>query len=147
MALGIAVVVLLGATYANVLTRAANVISGGASSSGVAAGAPLDDPQGAIMLLPAFQVGVYLAIWVAAFLAVGWRRFLAGLALLELSQMATLVALHVLASHSGLTPHVRDVRAWAVVGPILVVAAVVNVHAMLRRPAHATAAAGGGAGV
>ncbi len=42
-------------------------------------GAPLDDPQGAIAFLPAFQIGLYLALWVAAFVAVGWRRFLAGL--------------------------------------------------------------------
>ncbi len=46
-----------------------------------------------------------------------------GLALLELTQMAAFVALHLLASHSGITPHVRDVRAWAVVGPLLVVVA------------------------
>jgi hypothetical protein len=86
-----------------------------------------------------------MALWVAAFVAVGWRRFLTGLALLELIQMATLVALHVLASHSGLTPHVRDVRAWAVVGPLLVVVAVVNFDRLLRRPTPAAAAAGGGA--
>ena len=30
------------------------------------AGIPLDDPQGAIAFLPAFQVGLYLALWVAA---------------------------------------------------------------------------------
>ena len=30
---------------------------------------PLDDPQGAIAFLPAFQVGLYLALWVAAFVA------------------------------------------------------------------------------
>jgi len=53
--------------------------------------------------------------------------------------------LHVLASHSGLTPHVRDVRAWAVVGPLLVVVAVVNFDRLLRRPTPAAAAAGGGA--
>ena len=91
------------------------------------AGAPLDDPQGAIAFLPAFQVGLYLALWVAAFVAVGWRRFLAGLAVLELTQTAGLLALHALASHSGLTAHVRDVRGWAVAGPVLIVAAVVNV--------------------
>ena len=91
------------------------------------AGAPLDDPQGAIALLPAFQIGLYLALWVAAFVAVGWRRFLAGLAVLELTQTAGLLALHALASHSGLTAHVRDVRGWAVAGPLLIVAAVVNV--------------------
>ncbi len=91
------------------------------------AGAPLDDPQGAIALLPAFQVGLYLALWVAAFVAVGWRRFLAGLAVLGLTQTAGLLALHALASHSGLTAHVRDVRGWAVAGPVLIFAAVVNV--------------------
>ena len=91
------------------------------------AGAPLDDPQGAIAFLPAFQVGLYLALWVAAFIAVGWRRFLAGLAVLGLTQTAGLLALHALASHAGLTAHVRDVRGWAVAGPVLIFAAVVNV--------------------
>lgn len=91
------------------------------------AGAPLDDPQGAIALLPAFQIGLYLALWVAAFVAVGWRRFLAGLAILALTQTAGLLALSALASHSGLTAHVRDVRGWAVAGPVLIFAAVVNV--------------------
>ena len=81
------------------------------------AGAPLDDPQGAIAFLPAFQVGLYLALSVAAFVAVGWRRFLAGLAVLALTQTAGLLALHALATHSGLTAHVRDVRGWAVAGP------------------------------
>jgi len=91
------------------------------------AGAPLDDPQGAIALLPAFQVGLYLALWVAAFVAVGWRRFLVGLAVLELTQAAGLLALYTLASHSGLTAHVRDIRGWAVAAPVLIFAVVVNV--------------------
>ena len=88
---------------------------------------PLDNPQGAIALLPAFQVGLYLALWVAAFVAVGWRRVLAGLAVFGLTQTAGLVAPHALASHSGLTAKVRDVRGWAVAGPVLIFAAVVNV--------------------
>jgi hypothetical protein len=91
------------------------------------AAAPLDDPQGAIALLPAFQVGLYLALWAAAFVAAGWRRFLAGLAVLGLTQEAGLLALHALASHSGLTAHVRDVRGWAVAAPVLIFAAVVTV--------------------
>lgn len=90
-------------------------------------GAPLDDPQGAIAFLPAFQAGLYLALWVAAFVAVGWKRFLAGFAILGLTQTAGLLALHVLATHSGLTTHVRDVRGWAVAGPVLIFAAVVNI--------------------
>jgi exosortase/archaeosortase family protein len=91
------------------------------------AGAPLDDPQGAIALLPAFQVGLYLALWVAAFGATSWKRFLAGIAVLGLTQTAGLLALHALASHAGVTAHVRDVRGWAVAGPVLIFAAVVNV--------------------
>jgi hypothetical protein len=91
------------------------------------AGAPLDDPQGAIAFLPVFQVGLYLALWVAAFVALGWKRFLAGLAALELTQMAGLLALHALTTHSGLTAHVPEVRGWAIAGPLLIVTAVANV--------------------
>ena len=92
------------------------------------AGAPLEDPQGAIALLPAFQIGLYLALWVAAFGAsdTNWKRLLAGIALLGLSQTAGLLAMHTVASH-GLAAHVRDVRGWAVAGPVLIFAAVVNV--------------------
>jgi exosortase/archaeosortase family protein len=110
---GVLFILLLGSVYTRVVTYPAHT--------------PLDDPQGAIALLPAFQVGLYLALWVAAFTAVGWRRFLAGLALLGLTQTAGLLALHALATHSGLTANVRDVRGWAVAGPVLIFAAVVNI--------------------
>jgi exosortase/archaeosortase family protein len=110
---GVAFVQLAGPLYTRIVTYPA--------------GAPLNDPQGAIALLPAFQVGLYLALWVAAFVSVGWSRFLAGLAVLGLTQTAGLVALHELASHSDLTASVRDVRGWAVAGPVLIFAAVVHV--------------------
>jgi exosortase/archaeosortase family protein len=110
---GVAFIYFLGPSYTRIVTYPV--------------GAPSDDPQGAIALLPAFQIGLYLALWVAAFVAAGWRRFVAGLAILELSQTAALLALHALANHPGLTAHVRDVRGWAVAGPLLIVAAVVNV--------------------
>lgn len=110
---GIAFFYLLGPFYTRIVTYPA--------------GAPLDDPQGAIALLPAFQIGLYLALWVAAFVTAGWRRFLAGFAVLALTQTAGLLALHALASHSGLTARVTDIRGWAVAGPLLIVAAVVNV--------------------
>jgi exosortase/archaeosortase family protein len=110
---GVLFVTLLGPFYTRIVTYPT--------------GAPLDDPQGAIALLPAFQIGLYLGVWVAAFAAVGWRRFLSGLAALGLSQTAGLLALHALASHAGLTAHVRDVRGWAVAGPLLIVTVVVNV--------------------
>jgi exosortase/archaeosortase family protein len=88
------------------------------------AGAALPDPQGAIAFLPAFQVGLYLALWAAAFAAVAWKRVLAGLAVLGLTQAAGLFALATLATHAGLTAHVRDIRGWAIAGPVLIFAAV-----------------------
>jgi len=102
-----------GPVYTRLVTRLASL--------------PLDDPQGAIAFLPAFQVGLYLALWIAACFAVGWRLFVAGLSALALTQVAGLLALHSLVAHTGLTPHVRDVRGWAVAGPLLIVAAVVSV--------------------
>lgn len=112
-ALGGVLVYVLGAPYARALTAV------------FAAGTPLEDPQGAIALLPAFQVGLYVALVVAAFVVFKWRPFVTGLALLGLSQIAVFAALHVLVRHAGLMPHVRDVRAWALAGPLLVVAAMV----------------------
>jgi exosortase/archaeosortase family protein len=113
VAVGVLFVLLLGPFYTRAITYQA--------------GAPLDDPQGAIALLPAFQIALYLALWAAAFVAAGWRRFLGGFAILGLTQTAGLLALHALAAHSGLTAHVRDVRGWAVAGPVLIFAAMVNV--------------------
>jgi exosortase/archaeosortase family protein len=121
-ALGYALVgVLVGVLFVNVL--------GPFYTSAVTypAGAPLDDSQGAIALLPAFQVGLYLALWVAAYSAVGWKPFLAGLAILGLTQTTGLLALHALANHSALTARVADVRGWAVAGPLLIVATVAKV--------------------
>jgi exosortase/archaeosortase family protein len=90
------------------------------------AGATLDDPQGAIALLPAFQIGLFLALWVAAFIDAGWKRVLAGLGLLALTQTAGLLALDALGTHAGLMASVRDIRGWAVVAPVLVLLVVTN---------------------
>jgi exosortase/archaeosortase family protein len=111
--LGSACVYLLGASYTRALTAV------------FAAGGPLEDPQGALALLPAFQIGLYVALVVAGFAAFRWRLFVIGLALLGVSQVVFLAALHVLVRHAGFVPHVRDVRAWALVAPILVVLAMV----------------------
>jgi exosortase/archaeosortase family protein len=113
---GVMFVQLLGPLYASAVTYAIGV--------------PPSDPQGAIAFLPAFQVGLFLALWVAAFMgyrAAGWRRFLAGLAVLEVTQVAGLLALQTIAAHSHIAVHVRDIRGWAVAGPFVIVAAVVNV--------------------
>ena len=87
---------------------------------------PLYDPQGALAFLPAFQFGLYVALSVAAFVALDWRPFAAGLALLGLSQIAGFALLEVAAAQAAFLPHVRDVRAWALAGPLLVVMAMVT---------------------
>ncbi len=86
-----------------------------------------DDAQGALMFLPAFQFGLFLALWVAAFVPNGWTRFLCGASLLAAIQIAVAGGVQLLASHAGVTPLVRDVRAWALLGPALIIATVVNV--------------------
>jgi exosortase/archaeosortase family protein len=108
---GVLFVVLMGGAYTALVTPRGTA-------------AP-DDPQGAVAFLPAFQVGFYLALWVATFLAARWTRFAAGLVILVLSQVAGLFALHVLAV-AGLAAHVRDVRAYAVAVPVVIFAAVVS---------------------
>lgn len=113
-AVGAAIVYLVGPLYARTL------------ASAFAGGAPLEDPQGALAFLPAFQVGLYVALSVAACLVFDWRRLLAGLGLLGLSQIALFAALHVVIRHAGVVPHVRDVRAWALAGPLLIVVAMVT---------------------
>ena len=75
--------------------------------------ATFDDPQGAIALLPAFQVGLYVALVAAAFTALTWQRFVAGLALLVVSQAVVYAALPFVVRHAGFMLHVRDIRAWA----------------------------------
>jgi exosortase/archaeosortase family protein len=85
------------------------------------------DPQGAIHFLPAFQFGLFLALWVAAFAACGWARFLCAAGVLAAVQVTVSATVPYLAAHAGIFPLLRDVRAWAIVGPALVIAAVVKV--------------------
>ena len=111
---GVLFVVLLGRPYTHALAAA------------FAGSAPLQDPQGAIMFLPAFQLGLFVALFVAWSLAPDWRVLAVGLAGLGLSHVAVFAALHFAAGHGGLAPHVRDVRAWALAGPLLAAAAMVT---------------------
>jgi len=107
LALGLAVVYVLGPLYTRAL------------SATFAASTSFDDPQGAIALLPTFQVGLYVALSVAAVTALTWRLFATGLSLLVLSHVAVFAGMAFVLRHAGLMPHVRDIRAWALAGPIL----------------------------
>jgi exosortase/archaeosortase family protein len=115
LAIAIAFVRLLGAPYTHAILWFKT------------AALAIDDSQGALMFLPAFQFGLFLALWVAAFVPSGWTRFLCGASLLAAIQIAVAGGVQLLVAHAGVAPLVRDVRAWALLGPVLIIAAVVNV--------------------
>jgi hypothetical protein len=107
-AAGIAVAVLLGPWYSRVLM----------STSWTS---PPPDPQGALAFLPAFQMALYVALALTAFTRIHSRLLMAGAAFLALSQVLFFSALHLAAHHAGVMVHVRDIRAWAVAGPLLLI--------------------------
>jgi exosortase/archaeosortase family protein len=116
-AAGVVFVYFAGPSYTRELTSVTSAIAGAT---------PHGDSQGAIAFLPSFQVGLYLALIVAAFGALRWRPLAAGLGLLALSQVALFAVLQFVGDHAGLIPHVRDVRAWAVAGPLVVLMVVMT---------------------
>jgi exosortase/archaeosortase family protein len=108
---GVAAVYLLGPLYTQLV---------------ISAGVPVSDPQGAIVFLPAFQAGLYLALSIAAFGALEWKPLAMGFGVLALTQISGLFMLDLIAE-SGVSAHVRDIRGWAVAGPVLITAVVANV--------------------
>ncbi len=113
--------ILLGATFVYLFGWS----YGEALSSTVGSAAALADPQEAIALLPGFQIGLYFALCAVLFSVDYWRVIAAGAAVLALTQIAVFQGLGVAARDGLFAPQVRDVRAWAIVGPILIVAAMV----------------------
>jgi exosortase/archaeosortase family protein len=116
---GIAVMLVLGDPYAALLRRL------------FAPGNGFDDPQGAVTMLAPFQVGLFIALCAAVLRPWRWRPILGGFALIGASHVVLFAGLRFLAEHD-LTPHVRDIRAWAVVFPPIVIAAVMS-HGQPRR--------------
>ena len=118
LSVGVVVAALAGRAITRVMTAAAERLS-----SLVHASHPLElaDPQGALALLPAYQIGLMLALWIAAFTRPDWRRVGLSCLLLGLTQLALLLVLGELASHIGIEPHARDLRAWAVALPPLII--------------------------
>ena len=91
----------------------------------VAAAVPVADTQGAVGFAPVFQVGLYAGLLMAGPGLRPWRRVLVGAGVLLILQVAFIGGLHLLAQ-GGVTPHIREVRGWAVALPLvtfLVVAA------------------------
>jgi exosortase/archaeosortase family protein len=89
------------------------------------------DPQSALMLLPAFQIALLGALWIAWRAPIGWRSLAVALAVLAMSQIALWVAWHATAGLVDAGALVPPVRAWAVVVPALLLL-VMERHARAR---------------
>ena len=79
------------------------------------------DEQGATAILPAFQIGLFAALWVAVAGGTAWRRAVLGFAVLVASQVLIAVPVGELAHHYGFDPHVGLIRASAIALPVAVV--------------------------
>jgi exosortase/archaeosortase family protein len=84
-------------------------------------GAALADRQGALRMLPAYQLALLPALWLAARPGVPGRRLAWGLGLLAAAQVLLGVAAD-LAHRRGAPVHPVLIRAWAVAGPLLALA-------------------------
>ena len=116
LALALGAVAAFGA--APVLGAVVGWAAGGLQALAGHAGHTFGDDQGAWAILPAFQVGLFTALWIAV--AGGgrpWRRALAGLGGVVLAQAALGVPVGELAHHYGFDPHVGLLRGWALALP------------------------------
>ena len=120
-----AVAVALGAVAAFAAAPVLGLVGGavgGLQSLAGHAGHAFTDAQGAWAILPAFQAGLFTALWVAV--AGGgrsWRRALAGLGAVVVAQAVLGVPVDELAHHYGFDPHVGLLRGWALALPAVAV--------------------------
>ena len=116
-----AVAVALGAVAAFAAAPVLGVVGGavgGLQSLAGHAGHAFADDQGAWAILPAFQVGLFAALWIAV--AGGgrsWRRALLGLGAVVVVQSLFGLPVDELAHHYGFDPHVGLLRGWALALP------------------------------
>ena len=76
------------------------------------------DRQGALALLPAFQVGLVTGLWYVLTGGRGFRRLGIGLAVLFCTQLAFLAVLGTASAWLDVAPHALVVRAWALGVPL-----------------------------
>jgi exosortase/archaeosortase family protein len=124
-AAGLGLAVLGGAVYTRALLWAAGAVRVLAAHTLTRLSWP-DDEQGALWLLPAYQIGLLVALWLAGGTSRPRpishpRRLALALVGLMLSQLLLLVVWGETAAHLGYAPHALAVRAWAVAGPLLAV--------------------------
>ena len=100
------------------------LVGGGVASVQAAAGHAghlFADEQGAAAILPAFQIGLFTALWVAVAGRGEWRGAALGVGVLVGTQAVLALQAGELAHHYGFDPHVGLIRAWAVALPVFLV--------------------------
>jgi S-adenosylmethionine decarboxylase len=75
--------------------------------------------QGALALLPVYQFGLAVGLWIAMTGGAEALRFARALAWLAVSQVVLLAAIGLYSQHFGAWPHALMIRAWAVGVPVL----------------------------
>lgn len=129
--------VLVGAAMA--WTPALEAAVAGAAAAVGHAGHDFTDPQGALRILPAYQLGLLVALWLAGPRTSGRRRLAIALVALAASQALLLAGLGEFFQHLGVRLHTSLMRAWAIVAPVAVALALERPFPALR-PADARAA-------
>ncbi len=81
---------------------------------------PFLDPQGALALLPSFQLALFLALWIAAGQGIARTTLAFGWILLVGSHVGIAWSLNAPAVPLLLADAVNAIRAWAVGGPALI---------------------------
>jgi exosortase/archaeosortase family protein len=87
---------------------------------------PIDDPQQAIASLPVFQGALYLALSVAMGSSRRWQALLGGFAVLTITQLLGTFVVQAIAD-TGYSLAVREVRGWAILAPLIIVAVISHV--------------------
>ena len=77
------------------------------------------DVQGAVALLPVYQVALLLAMVGAFGRPIRWRPLLVALGVLATSQVLLLVGLGEVEAHAAVYPHALVLRGWAVILPVV----------------------------
>ena len=76
------------------------------------------DDQGAWLLVPTFQLGLFAALWAAFGGRRGWPRAPLGLGALALAQAVLAIPVGEFAWHYGFNPHAGLIRGWALAAPV-----------------------------
>jgi exosortase/archaeosortase family protein len=117
-AVGVATAFLGGAGYASVL-HAESAALGEVLPHTLRSLTWPGDAQGALWLLPTFQLCLFLALWVAGRGGSGVKALALGAAVLHVSQLLLLVGVGEWSAHVHASPPTTFLRAWAVALPIL----------------------------